>query len=509
MLYKTLNNEQREIFDRLVSGENLFITGNAGTGKSYLVKAFDEWCEKTKRNLVKTAPTGVAALEIGGATLHRQFGLEVGLDFTEVTEESVVTNKKLNFLKRADVLLIDEISMVRMDVFDRLMLILEAYNKYRKSKRKNPVQLVFVGDFFQLAPVINREERPYLEEYYHRPIGDAYCFQSRYWKLFKVQLCNLTKVVRQADPQFCQALDECKEGDIHCLQFIRQTSASDIIPNAIWLCGKNATAATKNMTELMKIKEPSHTYVAKYSGDVTTKDKLCEETLTLKVGARVVFLINDQLDRFQNGTTGTVTTCENDAVTVKVDDRKDFSGVVVEGKTVRVEIHAFCKYKYESKAKTVSVVDENSSKKQKREFALAKVETGRAEQLPLRLGYAVTVHKSQGQTYDAMNVIPEIFATGQLYVALSRCKTIQNMHIEGNLTNRMVMSSAEVLAFYSDPESYSFFGDGIATLHVPEKYKDKILALIKEWESGVESESAQQKTTAALNWGRRQLSEVS
>lgn len=95
MLYKTLNNEQREIFDRLVSGENIFITGNAGTGKSYLVKAFDEWCEKNKKNLVKTAPTGVAALEIGGATLHKQFGLEVGLDFTEVTEESVVTNKNL------------------------------------------------------------------------------------------------------------------------------------------------------------------------------------------------------------------------------------------------------------------------------------------------------------------------------------------------------------------------------------------------------------------------------
>ena len=96
----------------------------------------------------------------------------------------------------------------------------------------------------------------------------------------------------------------------------------------------------------------------------------------------------------------------------------------------------------------------------------------------------MTIHKSQGQTYDAMNLAPEIFATGQLYVALSRCKTIENMHIEGNLTQRMVMSSSEVLAFYNNPEGYSFFGDGIATIHVPEKYKDKILALIQEWESG-------------------------
>lgn len=497
MIYETLNNGQKEIFDRLVNGENVFITGNAGTGKSYLVKAFDEWCTVNKKNLVKTAPTGVAALEIGGATLHRQFGLEVGLDFKEITEEAVITTKKLNFLKRADILLIDEISMVRMDIFDRLMLILEAYNKNRERKRKKPVQLIFVGDFFQLAPVVSKDERPLLEEHYQRPLGDAYCFQSRYWRMFKVQLCNLTEVVRQADPKFCQALDECKEGDTHCLAFIRQASAKEIIPDAIWLCGKNATASQKNLSELAKIPASEHTYTVKYGGDVTAKDKLCEETLTLKEGARVVFLVNDTLGQYQNGTMGTVTHCDTDFVLVKVDDRKDYDGKPVKGKIVTVEIHAFCKYKYESKTHEILLFEENASgektpvidektglQKVKREIRLDKVETGRAEQLPLRLGYAVTIHKSQGQTYDAMNLAPEIFATGQLYVALSRCKTIENMHIEGNLTQRMVMSSSEVLAFYNNPEGYSFFGDGIATIHVPEKYKDKILALIQEWESG-------------------------
>lgn len=497
MIYETLNSGQKEIFDRLVNGENVFITGNAGTGKSYLVKAFDEWCTVSKKNLVKTAPTGVAALEIGGTTLHKQFGLEVGLDFNEVTEAAVVTSKKLNFLKRVDILLIDEISMVRIDIFDRLMLILEVYNKNRERKRKKPIQLVFVGDFYQLAPVMKKEDRPLLEDYYKRPLGDAYCFQSRYWRMFKVQLCNLTEVVRQANPKFCQALDDCKEGDTHCLSFVRQNSAKEIIPNAIWLCGKNKTADTKNLSELEDIKGEKYTYTAEYSGEVEAKDKLCEDILTLKEGARVVFLINDSLGEYQNGTMGTVTRCDTGFVLVKVDDRKDFGGKVIKGKTVTVQRHAFCKYKYESKTHEILLFEENSSgektpvidektglPKTKREITLDKIEIGRAEQFPLRLGYAVTIHKSQGQTYEALNLSPEIFSTGMLYVALSRCKTIENIHVEGNLTNRMVMSSPEVLAFYSNPEGYSFFGDGIATIHVPEKYKDKILALIQEWESG-------------------------
>lgn len=522
MIYETLNSGQKEIFDRLINGENIFVTGNAGTGKSYLVKAFDEWCSVNGKNLVKTAPTGVAALEIGGATLHKQFGLDIGLNFDEVTEDSVVTNKKLNFLKRADILLVDEISMVRMDIFDKLMLILEAYNKNRERKKKKPIQLVFVGDFYQLAPVVNKIERPLLEEHYNRTIGDAYCFQSRYWRLFKIRLCNLTEVVRQADEKFCQALDECKEGDAHCLQFIRQFSAKEIIPNAIWICGKNATASQKNTVELMKISAPSHSYETKYTGDVTEKDKLCESTLILKEGARVVFLINDTLGQYQNGSMGTVVDCETDYVLVKVDDRKDANGKLVVGKTVTIETHAFCKYKYESKTHETlvfekdkngednPVIDKKTGKqKVKREIKLEKIETGRAEQFPLRLGYAVTIHKSQGQTYDAMNLMPEIFATGQLYVALSRCKTIENMHVEGTLTNRMVMSSPEVLSFYNDPEGYSFFGDGIATIHIPEKYKDKILLLIDQWEKGidtkVEAEPRLTEQKSNFCWGRRPL----
>ncbi len=514
MLYESLNGGQKEIFDRLVNGENIFITGNAGTGKSFLVKAFDEWCSANGKALVKTAPTGVAALEIGGATLHKQFGFEIGLDFKEVTEESVIASKKLKFLNRVDKLLIDEISMERMDNFDRLMQILFYYNQHRKRKHKNPIQLIFVGDFYQLPPVISKDERPLLEEHYGRPIGDGYCFQSRYWRMFNIQLCNLTEVVRQVDTEFCKALDECKEADKNCLQFIRQASSKSIIPDAIWVCGKNETARQKNESELEKINKPLHTFSAKFSGDATRKDKLCDEEFKCKEGARVVFLVNDTLGAYQNGSMGTVMRINSDIITVKVDDRKDYDGTLIKGRDVLVEAHAFCKYKYESKTKDVPlfengadgskvpVIDPKTGKqKVRREMSLERVETGRAEQFPLRLGYAVTIHKSQGQTYDAMNLMPEIWDNGQLYVALSRCKAVENLHIEGYLSERMLKTSDEVLAFYNNPEGYSFFGDGIATIHVPEKYKDRILALIEEWETGTAAPQKQSKEVCA--WGAK------
>lgn len=190
-LYETLNTEQQQVFDRLKDGESIFITGNAGTGKSYLVKAFDEYCQNKKIKLVKTAPTGVAANEIGGATLHHQFKLKVGLDFD-------VPNTYPKFLDKTDVLLIDEISMVRIDIFDKLMQILTLANE-KRTKKKKKIQLILCGDFYQLAPVINGEERPHINEHYGCDIKKGYCFQSKYWRMYGVQLVNLTTVIRQSD----------------------------------------------------------------------------------------------------------------------------------------------------------------------------------------------------------------------------------------------------------------------------------------------------------------------
>lgn len=467
-MYDTLNVEQKNVFERLINGENIFITGNAGTGKSYLVKAYNEYCTLNGIKLVKTAPTGVAANEIGGATLHHQFKLKVGLDFGK-------PDKYPKFLDNTDVLLIDEISMVRIDIFDKLMQILTLANNARKKKKK--IQLILCGDFFQLAPVINKEEKPHLMDYYKCDIKGGYSFQSKYWNIYNVQLVNLTTVIRQEDEAFCYALDMCKTGNDRCLKFIGEHCAKNEISEAIWLCGKNATAAQKNEEGLNRLDGRLYTFFAEYDGEVTKNDKLCDDIFKFKIGAKIVMLVNEQSGLYQNGTVGKITNVVGEVITVELEN----------GKTAYVERQEFTKSEYVNKMEEQVIVDANGNSTKKKVKTLKQKEIGSAKQFPMRLGYAVTIHKSQGQTYEKMNLTPEIFAVGQLYVALSRCKSIENIYISGYLAKRMVMTSKEVVDFYSNPDDYSFFekDEEMETLFVPKKYAGRVKQLIQEWSAAM------------------------
>lgn len=417
-MYETLNDEQKQALELLASGVNVFITGNAGTGKSYLVNAFAKYCEHEHISLVKTAPTGIASIEIGGATLHHQFKLKTGLDFSPV-------KKSPKFLDATDVLLIDEISMVRIDVFDRIMQMIQIANSKRPRKKK-PIQIVLVGDFYQLAPVISKEEKPYLVERYGEDVKDGYCFQSSLWRIFNIRTCNLTTVIRQADKAFCAALDACKKGDAYCLNFIRYNASKKPFKDGIWVCGKNSTVNDKNNQELAKLQGKMYISEAEYDGKVTKADRLCDEVFCFKIGARVVMTSNDYDEQmYQNGSLGTITGLEDNSIVVSLDN----------GEVVAVGKKTFSKYEYEYKTEGRTVTLEQNS-------------IGSATQYPMRLGYAVTVHKSQGQTYEKMNLMPEIFSNGQLYVALSRCKSIENIYIENYISARMVMTSEEVKKFY-------------------------------------------------------------
>lgn len=469
-MYHTLNAEQMEVFKQLTGGNNIFLTGNAGTGKSYLVKAYDEYCSLNGINLVKTAPTGIAALNIGGATLHHQFKLEIGLDFN-------VAKKYPKFLDCTDVLLIDEISMVRIDIFDKLMQIISLANNAREKKHLKAIQLIFCGDFYQLAPVITKDERPYLKNWYKCDIKEGFCFQSKYWRMFDIRLCILTKVIRQGDQAFCHALDMCKSGDAGCLDFISSHSAKSEMEDAIWVCGKNATVKEKNDEGLQRLSGRLYMSVAKYS-NVTVKDNLCDHVFQYKIGAKVVMLVNDPEGDYQNGSMGIIAKIEDDTIYVK------FEHMLY---PVPIKPVKFPKYEYKSSVHKVKSIGDDGKETVKKEEKLKKSEIGYAEQYPMRLGYAVTIHKSQGQTYEAMNFEPEIFATGQLYVALSRCRTVECIYIHTPLTNRMVMASDEVLNFYSDPHEYSFFqkDDKMTALFVPEKYAERITKMIAEWDNAV------------------------
>ena len=479
---ESLQDNQKEAFERLVNGESLFITGNAGTGKSYLVDAFDEYCTREGIRLVKCAPTGVAANEIGGATIHSQFGFSIGID--EMLKKVERISSKQKFLMHTDVLLIDEISMVRIDLFDRLMQLIFIANKERNKNGLKDIQLIFVGDFFQLAPVISKEDKTYLTKYYKRDVENGYCFQSKYWKMFNIKMINLEQVIRQKDEEFCSALDKCKFGDSDCLTYLRDHFAKEEQEGAIWVVGKNATADEKNKSELAKVEGESIFSYAKYHGDVTKADKLCDDFFEYKIGAKVVILVNDTTDmEYQNGTIATV---------VGDTYKENNSGVLVpaielrlaNGHTVEIEKKKFSKYQYEIVEKAYEVTDEEGNVSYTTRKELKKKEVGYAEQYPLRLGYAVTVHKSQGQTYDAMNFVPEIFSDGQLYVALSRCKSVDKIYVFGYINSGMVRTAKAVKDFYGAPEEYSFFGEAeeMCQINIPKKYEGRIKQLIAEWQ---------------------------
>lgn len=483
---KALNAGQKAVMQKLQAGENVFITGNAGTGKSFLVSAYTAYCKEHGIELVRTAPTGIAAQNISGATLHSQFKLKTTLDFEK-------PKKVPEWLKQTDALLIDEISMVRIDVFDKIMQYVAIANE-KRPKSKKPIQMVFCGDFFQLAPVIPQGDKPHLTQFYKKSVQDGYCFQSSYWKMFQVQLCKLTEVVRQDDKNFCAALDLCKEGNASCLSYFNTHMATKENPNAIWLCGKNATAYQRNMEALDKLAGAKIYAKAEYN-DTTEKDRLCDDLFVYKIGARVVMLVNDVYGAYQNGSMGTIiSTFGDDEIVVKIDGNDV---------PVRVERRKYTKSEYVVKEEQEIVrnkdgtpkLDKDGKEKTRKKKKLECEEKGYAEQFPMRLGYAVTIHKSQGQTYEAMNLEPEIFANGQLYVALSRCKTVEGIYSNNPLKSSMVRTSLEVLKYYENPDNYSFFQKDKVAVFVPAKYVDKIEKLVAEWEA--------EEQTKPKGWGRR------
>lgn len=474
----SLKADQKDYFYKLVDGENVYLAGNAGTGKSHLIRAYIEFCERVGRKLLKSASTGIAAVNIGGVTVHSLFKLS-GNDLQTanlVKPVKSIPEKVKQVLKLAQTLLIDEISMLRIDLFDKIMSYILLENQDRLKHGRNPIQLIFVGDFFQLAPVVNKTnlDDKFLKEAYGRDVGFGYCFQSRYWKTMGMQLCILTEVIRQNDADYCRALDQCKIGDSACLEFFASRTAKAEIPDAIWLYGKNDSAFKKNQECLKKLESPLRCFEAQYSGDAVKEDGICEDKLWLKVGARVLMTANDTNHRYYNGSMGTIIKLSDDVIVVEIDDDDADGYISVDRKTYE-------KHNYVEKVTTETITNPDGSTSEKKTTELVLETTGKVEQFPMKLGYAITIHKSQGQTYEAMNLSPEIFTVGQLYVALSRCKSAEKMYISSPLASRMLLTSKQVIAYYESPETYSFFGDGesMVNIAVPQKHKAIVERVLK------------------------------
>lgn len=405
-----LTQSQEQALKLLDAGLNVFLTGKAGTGKSFLIDYFVE--KHKEKNIIKCAPTGVAALKIDGATIHRTFGVPVRL----LGNNDVCRSQdKLEVLQKANVILIDEISMCRIDVFEYVIRSLRQVNLSKK-------QLIFVGDFYQLPPVLNENKEG---EAFHKLFGNKlYAFESNMWGSSNLITVELTEVKRQSqkEKEFLYSLSNIREGYPVFGIFQIANHADD---NAVSLCPTNAKAKSINDEHLSRLANHRH-YIATKTGKVEVADMVTDEDLVLAKDARIIMLVNDSGGRWVNGSMGTITSLSDNHVTVKIDNDGEY----------RVERYTWSIKEY--------VLEEDEDTHEKH---VVEKEIGTFTQFPLKLAWAITIHKSQGQTYDKVNIYNGFFANGQMYVALSRCKTLNGIHTMGALQRNELRYSQAVKDF--------------------------------------------------------------
>ena len=412
-----LNTLQKVGFAQMKKGDNVFLTGKAGTGKSFLLNYFIDYAKSRKKKVLITAPTGIAAITLGGSTLHRTF--QIPLDLKGIYEGPKDENK---VVKEADILIIDEISMVRKDVFEYVMKSVKSNNK--------KIQIIVTGDFFQLPPILRSDEE---KDYYKHLYGDykIYPFQSHFWTEFGFTTVELKEVVRQSDRELIENLNLARVGDRKCVDYFNNFYGKKSIKDEISICSTNKQAFEINRGKISSLKGSVKKYEAEIEGDVTSSDKPTEDTLTLKAGARVMMLINDPNQQFSNGSLGVVKKLRAGGLDVKLD----------KGGIVTVE-----KNTWEVKKYFVTEKKDKKTGKIKKEFELRKV--GKFTQLPVKPSFAITIHKSQGQTFEKVCVHPYSWSPGMLYVALSRCQSEKYLRIGEKIKDEFLLVDDEVLNFY-------------------------------------------------------------
>ena len=396
-----LNEEQEKVFYSFKKGANIFLCGKGGSGKSFLTRYIIDYCKRNNKSVLICAPTGIASLNIGGSTIHRVFKVPARI---LQKGERCYEKKKLETIAKADVIIIDEISMCRIDVFEYVAKTL----LYFKPKK----QLLFVGDFYQLPPVLPSQDSSAFSQIYGNKL---FAFESEMWTMLELHTMELQTSMRQKDKAFVSALDNIRAGHPDFSLFQTDKPAD---PTALTVCGTNREADDKNqaqMRNLVKQGAKIYKFTATIGGTVEPAEFPTEREMALCIGARVVMLNNDPDGRWVN---------------VRIEGK--------EGKPVEVKPNKWTFLDYE-----ITRTKDGGTK-------LGTVERGTFEQYPVRLAWAITIHKSQGQTYDRVNVdISSIFAEGQLYVALSRCRTLAGMRIIGTLTTEKVKTSDAVLRFMS------------------------------------------------------------
>ena len=385
-----LTEDQSYALEMFRSGKSIFLTGGSGTGKSAVIKEMLAIAKAEGRRIGVTASTGIAAsLLPGGRTIHSLLQ-----SYPKMNYYGIDYHEKAARLESIDVLVIDEISMLGKRFIPYLFRCL--------SSVRNHIQLIVVGDFFQIPPV-----------------KDGYAFESPYWDKLNLTPCILNQVVRQNDEEMIRNLNLLKYGDVDCLPYFISHSSGEFFENQITICAKTEDAKRVNQEKLDRIEGLSSTYEAKYEDRFSDSDIPVERNLTLKVGSRVMTVVNST--EYVNGSLGTVTELSDDLIVVRLDN----------GVETKIKRHVFDTGRSNAAGEKITV-----------------------RQFPLVLAYAITIHKSQGQTFEFVNIdAAACWEAGQLYVAISRAKSVDHIHFISPVTEKNIKVSDFVVQFYRELEA--------------------------------------------------------
>lgn len=421
------------------TSRHLFLTGKAGTGKTTFLKYIKE---HTKKNTVVVAPTGVAAINAGGVTMHSFFQLPFGpfvpASTNLYTSNGQATDKhslfknihfsgsKREMLQELELLIIDEVSMVRCDMLDAMDTILRHFRKQYQVPFGG-VQVLYIGDMFQLPPVIPQQEWNILQEHYSSP----FFFEAKAVKEAPPLYIELKKIYRQNEQHFIDILNRIRNNapDRNDLNELNNRYDPDFNPpigeKYITLSTHNKKADVINEAELKKLPGKLHVFKAELSGEFSDKALPTDFNLQLKVGAQVMFIKNDLGNerRYYNGKLAIVKRIANDEITVAFDD----------GEEMKLEKETWKNIRYQYNKENDDIEEE---------------ELGSFKQYPIRLAWAITIHKSQGLTFDkAVIDAGSSFAAGQVYVALSRCTSLDGLVLHSKIFSHAIATDRRVLEF--------------------------------------------------------------
>lgn len=512
-MQNTTQQDPADLASRFINQTNksIFLTGKAGTGKTTFLRSI---IEKTHKKALIVAPTGIAAINAGGVTIHSQFQLPFGSfiptdtlpDFLNphlvvnnrqtLKKHFNMVNAKRQTLRALELLIIDEVSMLRADILDAIDTVL----KNIRGDFMSPfggVQVLFIGDLMQLPPVVKQEEWEVLKPYYE----GAFFFHAKVLQDEKPIYIELEKIYRQNDRTFINILDNLRNNriDIADLAILNKYYQPDFKPKDedgyITLTTHNAKATAQNQTALEALLDKSFMFKADIEGDFAEVSYPTDKELVLKKGAQIIFIKNDPTgqQRFYNGKIAIVDSLSDDEIKVRFKDKTD---------VLTLETYEWRNIKY--------TVNENT--KEIEEEIL-----GTFKQYPIKLAWAITVHKSQGLTFEkAIIDVSSAFAPGQIYVALSRLTSLEGLVLTSKINFNGISSDAQVIRFTSNKRTSNEL-NGVLEIEMYQYLKDFLYktynfsAILRGWKfhlldyDKLEAHSEKQKHQA---WAQEQHDEI-